>query len=243
MPAARRTLTPTSEPMATQRPRCVALGAAAADPVSSRRQREAGAACVGSGAGAAGWRLRLCGIGVGTAPGRGVSGASTRVSSDEYAASGWSFRGLERSDDGALPGTAVVRAGGSALTGMVFSAARRASADWRFFGIFGHAHHDDLVERGWEIAAQGDRRRGIGVELRGHQGVLRIGVEGELAGEHFVERGTEGINVGTGVGDFVMDLLGRHAERELSGAGGSERTVLVRTGDAEVHEFLRCRRA
>ena len=140
--------------------------------------------------------------------------------------------------------SAVVRAGGQAADGNGFQCgAERVGGLEAAAGILGHAHQDDLVERRREIAAERDRRRRIGVELRGHQRVLRIGVEWDLAGEHFVERGAEGVDVGAGVGGFAADLLGRHVvERAEGGAGGGERAFLVGTGDAEVHEFQRRRR-
>ena len=83
-----------------------------------------GAACVGCGVGAEADGC-VC-VGIGPEPGRGVSGRSINVVSDEKAAAAGVPAGV---DAGALPGTAVVRAGGRALTGTVFSAARRASAD------------------------------------------------------------------------------------------------------------------
>src|SRR5580704_5455192 len=162
MPAARRTLTPTREPMATQRPRWAELGRGWSGGGIGPAESGARAACVdcGVGAGVGAGGCAWVGSGVGAAPGRGVSGASMRVVSDEKAAA--AAAGVLTAgagvDDGAFPGTAVVRAGGSALTGTVFRAARRASADWkRFSGSL--AMHIMMI---WLSAGGRSLRRVIG---------------------------------------------------------------------------------
>src|ERR1700685_3933438 len=153
MPAARRTLTPTREPMATQRPRCVTLGRDSGGG-SGPAEGGGGAAWVGSGVGG----CACVGIGVGAAPGRGVSGWAMRGVWGEEAAAAGVFAAGAGVGDGAFPGTAVVRAGGSALPGMVFSAALRASADWkRFSGSL--AMHIMMI---WLSAGGRSLRRVIG---------------------------------------------------------------------------------
>src|ERR1700759_1576336 len=106
-----RTLTPTREPMASHRPRCVELGRGGGGATGGATTTGGGAGCVACGVAAA-WAC--VGIGVGAAPGRGVNGASMSVSSDEYAAAAAGvFAAGAGVDDATLPGTAVVRAGGS----------------------------------------------------------------------------------------------------------------------------------
>src|ERR1051326_1149616 len=84
MPAPRRTLTPTREPMASQRPRCVELGRGGGGATGGATTIGGGGAWVGCGNGVGG--CACVGIGVGATPGRGVGRASMSVSSDEYTA-------------------------------------------------------------------------------------------------------------------------------------------------------------
>ncbi len=125
MPAAMRTLAPTREPMASQRPRLELLGRGCTG--GGATATGGGAAWVAAmGGGAAG-----VGVGCGIVPGPGGSGVSrTVVDPDAGRTAGAGVAA------GAC-GTAVVFAGGRSLTGTVLIAARRASADWkRFSGSF-----------------------------------------------------------------------------------------------------------
>ena len=52
--------------------------------------------------------------------------------------------------------------------------------------------------------------RGNDAQLRGHEGVLSIALNGAPAGNRFVTHEADGVDIGTGVGMAGADLLGRH---------------------------------
>ena len=59
------------------------------------------------------------------------------------------------------------------------------------------------------------------------QARLRLGLEGLLAGGHFVKRGAEGKNIAAGIGFAAIELLGRHVlKRADDGSLRGKRRVL-----------------
>src|ERR1700686_609930 len=89
-------------------------------------------------------------------------------------------------------------------------------------GIFGESHDDNLIERLRDAGAENDGGLGALLEMRGHHGVVAVGLEGKLAGDHFVEGDAEGVEVGAVVGRVTLHLFGRHViEGAESGAGHS----------------------
>ncbi len=106
--------------------------------------------------------------------------------------------------------------------------------------ILGESHHDNLIERLRNAGPENDGRLGHFLEMRGHHGVVAVGREGELAGDHFVERDAEGIKIGAIVGGVAFHLFGRHVvERAESRAGHGEAAIAGGARDAEIHQLHR----
>ena len=107
-------------------------------------------------------------------------------------------------------------------------------------GIFGKGHDDNLIERLRYTGAENDRRLGHLLEMGGHHGVVAVSLKGELAGDHFIERDAEGVEIGAIVDGVAFDLFGGHVvEGAESGAGHREAAIAGGAGDAEVHELNR----
>ena len=76
--------------------------------------------------------------------------------------------------------------------------------------IFFQAVADNSLQAGRDIARGFGKFGDFFFQNRAHGVGGRLAVEGTLAGNHFVQDGAEGKDVGTGVGGFTAHLLGRH---------------------------------
>ena len=58
------------------------------------------------------------------------------------------------------------------------------------------------------------------------------------ASDHFVDRNSDRIKVGSRIRQVAVHLLGRHvAQRAGRRSGHRQRAIFARAGDAEIHEF------
>ena len=79
---------------------------------------------------------------------------------------------------------------------------------------------DDALQRGRDVAVGLGEFGRILFQDRAHGVGGRVAVEGALAGEHLVEDGAEGKDVGARICRLTAHLLGRHvADRAHYGAG------------------------
>ena len=209
MPAAIRTPTPNTAPSANHTPRLElgrATGGGGRPPPASLEQ---------SGARSGAWEWQHARVSeqecAASARSECAPCAEDRQVLSRQTALAWCHRRSARSGQG--------------LTSMVLSAARNASAVWkRLAGSLAMA-----IMMIWFSPAGRSQRSVIGsggslIQVRGHQRVLRIALEGQLAGKQFVQRNTEGINVGARIRRFSAHLFRRHiVQRAKRSAGGCQR--------------------
>ena len=89
-----------------------------------------------------------------------------------------------------------------------------------------------------------DRRLRLALDVLVHDGHVVAAVVGRLAGEHLIQDDAERVDVGALVDLLAEDLLGRHVFRRadhVAGLGELRVALLLRGGDAEVHDLDQAR--
>src|SRR5690606_2686148 len=93
-----------------------------------------------------------------------------------------------------------------------------AAVEVPVLGVLGHHHLDDLGDPRGEFGVDVVRRDQIGLEVLVHDGGGALAVEGDVAGDHVVEGGAEGVDVRGGTDlEFAADLLGADVVRGAEG--------------------------